>query len=142
MYLLDTNVLSELRRPDRADANVRSWASAHPAALFYISAVTVLEIELGVLSMERRDARQGAVLRAWFEQSVMAPFADRVMAIDAAVARRCASLQVPDPRPERDALLAATALTHGMTVVTRDASDFEALGAAVLNPWTSGAANA
>lgn len=142
MYILDTNVLSELRRPQRADANVRAWAAAQPAALFYISAVTVLEIELGVQRMERRDARQGAILRTWFEQNIMAPFADRIMTIDAAIARRCASLHVPDPQPERDALLAATALTHGMTVVTRDVSDFEAFGVAVLNPWTGGAANA
>src|SRR5581483_10564954 len=135
MFLLDTNVVSELRRPERADANVRAWASSTPAELCAISVVTVLELERGTLLVERRDALQGAVLRRWLQHEILTPFATRILTIDAAVALQCASLHVPDPRPERDALIAATALTHRLTVVTRNTVDFEPMGVALLNPW-------
>ncbi len=135
MFLLDTNVVSELRKPERADANVRAWSKSQPAALFHISAVTIFEIERGVLLMERRAARQGAELRAWFEVDVLAQFAERVISVDASVAKRAAALHIPNPRPERDAFIAATALVHGFTIVTRDAQDFRDIGAAVFNPW-------
>ena len=133
-YLVDTNVWSELRNRGRSNVNVRAWAQSVRETELYLSVVTVFEIERGVLLMERRDARQGARLRAWLEQHVLAPFEQKILPIDAKIARRCASLHVPDPRPERDALIAATALTHGLTVVTRNASDFETMGVAVLNP--------
>ena len=135
MFLLDTNVVSELRRPERANTHVRSWAAKTPAELYALSVVTVQELERGALLMERRDARQGAVLRRWLEEEVLKRLAARILPIDAAIARRCAHLHVPDPRPERDALIAATALTHGLTVVTRNTADFEPMGVAVLNPW-------
>jgi hypothetical protein len=135
MYLLDTNVVSELRRPRRAAANVRAWAAGAPVDLVAVSVVTVLELERGTLLVERRDPVQGAILRRWLEHEVVTPLAGRILPIDAAIARRCAALHVPDPRPERDALIAATALTHGLTVVTRNTADFEPLGVAVLNPW-------
>ncbi len=135
MFLLDTNVVSELRRPERADTNVRAWASSTPAELYAISVVTVLELELGTLLMERRDTVQGAILRRWLEHEILTPLADRILPIDTTIARRCAKLHVPDPRPERDALIAATALTHGLTLVTRNVVDFEPMGIAVLNPW-------
>ena len=135
MFLLDTNVVSELRRPERANANVRTWASNTPAELHAICVVTVLELERGTLLMERRDAMQGAILRRWLEQEVLRPQAARILAIDTAITRRCASLHVPNPRPERDALIAATALTHGLTVVTRNTADFEPMGVMLLNPW-------
>jgi hypothetical protein len=134
-YLVDTNVWSELRNRGRSDVQARARAQSVRETELYLSVVTVFEIERGVLLMERRDARQGARLRAWLEQHVLAPFEQKILPIDAKIARRCASLHVPDPRPERDALIAATALTHGLTVVTRNASDFEAMGVAVLNPW-------
>lgn len=135
MFLLDTNVVSELRRPERAHANVRAWASNTPAALYAISVVTVLELERGTLLMERRDPKQGAVLRRWLEHEILTPLAERILSVDAAIARHCASLHVPHPRPERDALIAATALTHGLTVVTRNIADFEPMGVDLLNPW-------
>ena len=135
MFLLDTNVVSELRRPERADANVRAWASSAPAELHAISVVTVLELERGTLLMERRDINQGAILRRWLEGEILTPLAARILTIDVAIARRCASLHVPDPRPERDALIAATALMHGLTVVTRNTADFEPMGVTLLNPW-------
>lgn len=135
MFLLDTNVVSELRRPGRVNANVRAWASKTPAELHAISVVTVLELERGTLLMERRDAIQGAILRRWLEQEILKPLAARILMIDVVIARKCANLHVPDPRPERDALIAATALTHGLTVVTRNTADFEPMGVALLNPW-------
>jgi toxin FitB len=137
MFLLDTNVVSELRRPDRANHHVIAWASKIPATEFFLSAISILEIELGVLLMARKDATQGEVLRAWIDDQVLPRFEGRILAVDTAVAQRCARLHVPDPRAERDALIAATALVHGLTVVTRNVTDFEPAGVALLNPWHS-----
>ncbi len=135
MFLLDTNVISELRRADKANLNVVAWATTIPAANFFISVISVLEIELGALLIARRDAAQGAVLRAWIDHQVLPRFDGRVLAIDTAVAQRCAQLHVPDPQAERDALIAATALVHRLTVATRNVIDFESTGVAVFNPW-------
>lgn len=136
MFVLDTNVVSQLRRPDKADQKVVTWGSSVPLASIFLSAITVLELELGALLMERKDKAQGLVLRAWVDGQIMPRFEGRILAVDAAVAQRCARLHVPDPRAERDALMAATALVHGMTVVTRNTADFEPTGVQVLNPWT------
>jgi toxin FitB len=135
MFLLDTNVVSELRRPRRADSNVVAWASTIPAASFFLSAISILEIELGTLRIARKDAAQGAVLRAWIDEQILPRFEGRILAVDTAVAQRCARLHVPDPRGERDALIAATAMVHGLTVVTRNVADFKSIGVALLNPW-------
>jgi hypothetical protein len=135
MFLLDTNVISELRRPERADGNVVAWANDIPAASFFLSVVSIFEIELGAVRIARRDAAQGAILRAWIEDQILPRFNDRILAIDTAVAQRCARLHVPDPRAERDALIAATAMVHGLTVVTRNVADFEPIGVPLLNPW-------
>jgi len=137
MYLLDTNVISELRKASRAHVSVRAWAESAKARSFWLSAITVLELEIGVLRIERRDPAQGALLRQWLEKGVLAQFEERILDVDVAIARRSARLHVPDSRPERDALIAATALTHGLAVVTRDAGDFEPMGVAVINPWLS-----
>jgi len=137
MFLLDTNVVSELRkvRLGKADANVAAWGQSVDAADLFVSAITIMELELGVLSMERKDAQQGALLRLWLEQQVLTEFAGRTLPIDTAVAQRCARLHVPDRRGERDALIAATALVHGMTVVTRNVEDFKPTGVLITNPW-------
>lgn len=135
MFLLDTNVISKLRRPDKADRNVVAWANAVPAANFFMSVISILEIELGARLIDRRDAVQGTVLRAWINDQVLTRFEGRILAIDTAVAQRCAQLHVPNPRAERDALIAATALVHGLTVVTRNVGDFEPTGVPLLNPW-------
>ena len=135
MFLLDTNVISELRRPDKADRTVVAWAGAIPAASFFLSAISILEIELGALLIARRDAAQGAVLRSWIDDQILPRFEARILAVDTAVAQRCARLHVPDPHAERDALIAATAMVHGLTVVTRNVADFESTGVALLNPW-------
>lgn len=134
-YLVDTNVWSELRNRGRCDANVRAWAASVPETAFYLSVVTVMELERGVLRIERRDVAQGARLRTWLESHVLQPFAGRTLPVTAAIARRSAALHVPDPRPEGDALIAATALVHGLIVVTRNTADFELMGVQLLNPW-------
>lgn len=137
MYVLDTNVLSELRkvRLGMADANVAAWAEGVDAAALFVSVISVMELELGVLAIERRDATQGAMLRAWLDLQVLPEFAERTLPIDTAVAQRCARLHVPDKRGERDALIAATALVHGMAVVTRNVADFKPTGVVTVNPW-------
>ena len=135
MFLLDTNVISELRRPTRADSNVVAWAGTISAASFFLSVISNLEIELGALQIARKDPAQGAVLRAWIDDQILPRFEGRILAVDTAVAQRCARLHVPDPRAERDALIAATAMVHGLTVVTRNVADFEPIGVALLNPW-------
>lgn len=137
MFVLDTNVVSELRkaRTGKIDANVATWAENVDAAVLFVSSVTIMELELGVLSVERRDAVQGAVLRSWLEQHVLPEFSERTLPVDTAVALRCARLHVPDKRSERDALIAATALVHGFTVVTRNIKDFHATGVNLINPW-------
>jgi toxin FitB len=135
MFLLDTNVLSEMRRRNRTHPAVGAWADSVDAVDLFISAITVLEIEAGALLLARRDQAQGAVLRAWIDNSVLPAFTGRILAIDTAVAQRCARLHVPDPRAERDALIAATALVHRLTVVTRNVNDFKPMGVSFLNPW-------
>lgn len=135
MFLLDTKVISELRRPDKADGNVVAWANAIPATNFFISVISVLEIELGARLIQRKDGAQDAILRKWIDAQVLVRFEGRILAIDMAVARRCAQLHVPNPLAERDALIAATALVHGLTVVTRNVEDFEPTGVPLLNPW-------
>jgi hypothetical protein len=137
MYLLDTNVISEFRkaRIGKADRQVAAWANSVSMESMFLSSVCILEMELGTLLMERRDAMQGAILRAWLEDFVLPTFAERILVVDIPVALKGAALQVPNPRSYRDALIAATALVHGMTVVTRNVKDFKDTGVTLLNPW-------
>ena len=139
MFLLDTNVVSELRkvRAGRADARVAAWADSVDAVDLYLSVISLQELEIGVLLAERRDPAQGAVLRSWLDAHVLPAFDGRILVVDDAVARRSARLHVPNPRPLRDGLIAATALVHGMTVVTRNVDDFAPTGVATLDPWTA-----
>lgn len=136
-YLLDTNVVSELRKigDGKADAKVTTWIDAQDAESFFLSAITILELERGVLGIQRRDAAQGARLRAWLDNHVRREFAGRIVPVDDAVATRCAHLHVPDRRNEADALIAATALVHGMTLATRNVRDFEGTGVILVDPW-------
>jgi toxin FitB len=139
MFLLDTNVVSELRkvRLGTANENVAKWADSVDAADLFLSAITIEELEIGILLVERRDPAQGAVFRTWLDKHVLPAFAGRILAVDTAVAQRSARLHVPDLRPIRDGLIAGTALVHGMTVVTRNVMDFEPTGVPVLNPWAA-----
>jgi predicted nucleic acid-binding protein len=139
MFILDTNVVSELRRigDGRADAAVTAWVSSIHVEKVFIAAVSLMELEIGILRMERRDAVQGAALRRWMSLHVLPTFADRTCPFDAKVALECARLHVSDPRCERDSWVAATALVYGMTVVTRNVADFAATGVALINPWLS-----
>jgi predicted nucleic acid-binding protein len=137
-YLLDTNVVSELRKPrGRADPGVHALARAQRTSDLWLSVTTVLEVEMGVARIERRDERQGGELRRWFDRDLLPAFEGRLLPIDVAVARRSAGLSVPDPRSERDVLIAATALERGITVVTRNISDFASLGVGLIDPWAA-----
>ena len=136
-YLLDTNVVSELRKvgDGKADANVTSWIASQDSSDLFISAISILEVERGILSLHRRDPSQGARLRQWMDSRVRPEFAGRILSIDDAIATRCAHLHIPDRRNEADALIASTALVHGLAVVTRNVQDFEGTGAIVIDPW-------
>lgn len=136
MFLLDTNAISELRRPARANPGLLAWACGMPPADLFISAITLFEVELGAGQVGRRDAIQGAVLRAWIDTQVIPAFRGRILPVDAEIAQRCATLHVPDPRPQGDSLIAATALVYRLTVVTRNVRDFEPMGVPLFNPWS------
>ena len=135
MYLLDTNVLSELRRRHRINPEVAAWADSVSPFDLYLSVITILEIEAGTLMIERRDDAQGRVFRAWIDNKVLPAFEGRILAVDVAITQRCARLHVPDPRLERDALIAATALVHRLKVVTRNTEDFQSMNVELVNPW-------
>jgi predicted nucleic acid-binding protein len=137
MLLLDTNVVSELRKVanKRADARVVAWAGRQDPESSFLSAVTIFEIERGILQLERRDEAQGAALRRWFDGDVLPNFEGRILPVDSRVARRCAALHVPDPKPERDAMIAATALVHGLTLATRNVADFRDMDVKIVDPW-------
>lgn len=138
MFILDTNVVSELRKAKagKADANVVAWAAAQDPAALFLSAITLLELEMGVMLAERRDSDQGAVLRAWMTDRVLPAFTGRVLPVDGPVALCCAALHVPDPRSDRDALISATGIVHAMPIVTRNVADFAPTGVKIINPWT------
>jgi predicted nucleic acid-binding protein len=142
MYLLDTNVVSESRKASRKqsgtarmDTGVQRWFASVDSSSLFLSAITMLELEIGCLLLERRDTAQGAILRRWIRDHVLPSFGGRILPVDVTVAQRCAALLVPDPLEDRDSLIAATALVHGMTIVTRNTAHFQRTGVALLNPW-------
>jgi predicted nucleic acid-binding protein len=139
MFILDTNVISELRkvRTEKADPRVVEWTKSIDTADLFLSAISIYELEKGILLRERKDPPQGAIFRAWLNGQVLPAFDGRILPVDTAVAQRGAQLSVPDPRPLHDGLIAATALVHGMTVVTRNVADFAPTGARVLDPWSA-----
>jgi hypothetical protein len=139
-WLLDTNVVSELCKAgaQRADRPVLAWARARRPDTLYLSIISVLEIEIGIRRVEYKDAAQGQLLRRWLDEQLLPTFGDRILTIDLPVVRRCSALHVPNPAPVRDALIAATAITHGLTIATRNVGDFESSGAMTVNPWLAG----
>jgi predicted nucleic acid-binding protein len=138
MYLLDTNALSELRkrRSGKISAAVEAWAGSVDQADMFLSVITIMEIELGIALLERRDTRQAGVLRLWLHDKVMPAFAGRILPVDTTIALRCARLHVPDTKSERDAWIAATGLVHDLTIVTRNVVDFAGTDVTLLDPWT------
>lgn len=137
MFLLDTNVVSELRKVGKSHPRVRRWFAARDVDQLFLSVIAVEELDIGIRRLERRDAAQGLVLRRWFDERVLKTFADRVLPITLATVRISSALHVPDPAPIRDALIAATALEHGLTVVTRNVDDFARTDVAVVDPWNT-----
>jgi len=133
-WLLDTVTVSGLRRA-RTDPQLFNWAIAHDPATTALSVITIFELRRGALLKSRTDPRQGERLRAWLDDDVLPTYRGQLLPVDLAVAERAAALHVPDPRPRYDSLIAATALVHDLTVVTRDVEDFEPMGVRVLNPW-------
>lgn len=136
MFILDTNVVSELRkaRAGRADRNVTAWAQSVPSSALYLSVITVMELENGIEAVRGRDQNQYGALRTWMDNFVLSAFAGRILDFDLPSAIRCAGLNRPQTKPLRDSMIAATALQHGMRVVTRDIGDFESM-VSVFNPW-------
>ncbi|MCY3687409.1 MAG: type II toxin-antitoxin system VapC family toxin [Gammaproteobacteria bacterium] len=137
MFLLDTNVVSELRKigAGKGDRSVSRWSRSLDVAELFLSVVTIEEIEVGVLRIERQDPAQGKMFRTWLDEQVLPAFENRILPVDLQVARMCASLHVPDPRPIRDTMIGATALAHGLTLATRNVGDFEPMGVELVNPW-------
>jgi predicted nucleic acid-binding protein len=136
-YLLDTNVVSELRKivPGKAHPNVKNWFQTIDGSDLYISVITLQELEIGVMLAERKDTSQGAILRMWLEAYVRPAFSQNILPVNEDVAIKSASYYIPDPKPTRDALIAATAEVHKLTIVTRNVSDFAYSNAKILNPW-------
>lgn len=135
MFILDTNVISELRQgKPKQSPDVRAWAATQPGGKLFLSAISILELEIGILALERRTPPQGAALRIWLA-GVRSAFAGRILPFTDNTATVCAALHVPDPRSERDAMIAATAIEHGFTVVTRNVKDFAHTGVSLINPW-------
>lgn len=139
MFVLDTNIVSELRktRSNRADVNVVTWIGQYEPTAFFISAITVLELEYGTQMVERRDVVQGASLRAWLDETVYPSFSGRILGFDSQAAKLCAGFHIPNPKPERDAMIAATAARHGYRLATRNLRDFSGLGVGLVNPWAT-----
>jgi predicted nucleic acid-binding protein len=137
MFILDTNVVSELRKAKagKADANVVAWAASQDPSALFLSAITLLELEMGVRLAAQRDKDQGAILRAWMDNRVLPAFAGRVLPVDGPVALCCAALHGPDPRSDRAALIAATGIVHAMPIITRNVADFEPTGVKIIDPW-------
>ncbi len=137
MFLLDTNVISELRKAsiNKADPSVTEWARKQSVGTLFISSISILEIEMGILQKERKDPLQAAILRTWLNTHVLKAFSDRILPFDTSIAIQCAKLHVPDPKSERDAMIGATSKVHGMTLVTRNIKDFQHMQLDLFNPW-------
>ena len=134
-FLVDTNVFSELRKRSRANPSVRRWFETNDWQAFHTSWISIAELKRGAALARRNDQVRANALDAWIAE-IVDKLQDRVLPVDQAVAQFWAELMVPDPRPPLDALIAATALAHGLTLVTRNVRDFAPTGVPLLDPWT------
>lgn len=134
-YLLDTDVVSGLRRLNHLPRETAAWFASVPEDSLYISVITVMEIEIGIRRRERRDPAQGALLRRWKSEWVLPAFDGRVLDVTTEIAEACAAMHVPDPKPSFDSLIGATAIVHGFTLLTRNLADFPNMPIAKLDPW-------
>lgn len=137
MYLLDTNVVSELRKAgsNKADDNVVKWAQSVSTNSLFISSISILEIEMGILQLERKDPKQALIYKTWLNDHVLIAFSNRILPFDTSSALKCAQLHVPDPKSERDAMIAAISIVHGLTLVSRNENDFKHINIELINPW-------
>jgi toxin FitB len=137
MFLLDTNIISESRKlgTSRIDPRAALWFAQVDVETSFISAMTIFELERGVGQMERRDAKQGSVLRRWLDDQIMTTYENRTLALSREVALICAGLHIPDPKSERDAWIAATAIDAELTLVSRNVGDFASMGVNLINPF-------
>ncbi|CDZ46374.1 type II toxin-antitoxin system VapC family toxin [Neorhizobium galegae] len=135
-FLLDTNVVSAARRLKKQAADFQNFMETFPMNDAFISAVTIMEVQFGIQQESKKDPEFAANLARWLQSHLLVDFSDRILPFDKAIALRTGTLPTPDKRPSPDAMIAATALHHGLTVVTRNISDFEPLGVPCLNPWT------
>lgn len=137
MYLLDTNIISESRKigSSRVDPCAARWFSLVDVETTFVSAMTIFELERGVRQMERRDTKQGTVLRRWLNDQFMTTYENRTLPLSRAVALICAGLHIPDPKSERDAWIAATAIDAELTLVSRNVGDFANMGVGLINPF-------
>jgi toxin FitB len=133
-YLLDTNVIAELRKGRRADARMTAWLEPIEPDQIYLSVLTIGEVRRGIDSVRRRDAAAARALERWLRR-LLAEHADRILPVDVAVAEEWGRLNVPDPVPVIDGLLAATARVHGLVLATRNVKDVHRTGVDLVNPF-------
>ena len=135
MYLLDTSVLSVLRSPGEEDAKLVAWASQQQTFNLYVSSISILELKLAILQKRKISPGEGEVLNTWLQKQVLQGFKGRVVAFDGEMAEYCAALHVPNPKSERDAMIAATCLVKNLSLVTRHPSDYKHIKIQTINPW-------
>lgn len=135
MYLLDTNIISATRRRMPDNASVFEWLATVDNTLIYTNAIVMMELERGILSMERKDKQQGKILRLWFEDTVKPSFAERILPITDKTAQICAKIHIPDHAPENDAWIASTAIEHRLILATRNVADFKKIAVKLFNPF-------
>ncbi|WP_145631263.1 type II toxin-antitoxin system VapC family toxin [Neorhizobium alkalisoli] len=135
MFLLDTNVVSAARRVHRQEAGFQAFMQKFRTADAYLSAITIMEIRFGIQGAFSKDAKFAADLDRWLNEDLLIDFAGRILPFDAAIALRTGMLPTPGRRPTSDAMIAATALQHGLTMVTRNLADFSPFSVSCLDPW-------
>lgn len=137
MYLLDTNVVSELRKigKGRADANVTRWFHSIKTRHTWLSVITLVEIQVGILRLERRDPASARHLADWFRDQLLPEYTNRILSLDIHAAMICAEFHIPEQSPLNDAYIAAIAKAHNLSVVTRNTRDFERFGVRLINPF-------